>query len=913
MKKIFKSAALILLLAGTSASLYAGNPEVKALKCEHLSNPLALNTTTPRLSWKIISDEPENYQSAYEIIVASSPTLLKPGKADHWNTGKVESSQSVLLPYNGKKLTSRMRCWWKVRIWDKNGKASKWSEPAFFETGLPEPSDWTAEWMRTMIQFDQYSYPAPLFRKEFTIEKEVAYARLYITSLGLYECYLNGKKVGDELFTPGWTSYQNRILYQAYDITQLLKAGGNAAGIMLGNGWYRAFYPNNRKEADIDHLDVLGQIEIVYTDGTRQIVETGDDWKSSAGPIRKSEIFFGETYDARMEQPGWNTFGFDDREWTETTVASQPKHIITAPDAPPVRRINEMRPSGILYTPAGDTVIDMGQNMVGWCRISVNAPAGTTITLKHAEVLDKDGNFYTENLRRAAQEINYTCKGGGPETWEPTFTFMGFRYVKVSGYPGEVTPDLLTGIVLHTDLERTGSFSCNSELINQLQHNIIWGQKGNFLDVPTDCPQRDERLGWTGDAQVFAPTASFNMDCAGFYTEWLKDLAADQHDDGAVPHVIPNVLGRGGAHGWADAAVIVPWTVYRYYSDTAILEQQYESMKAWVHYMAGEAGNSYLWSPQGGQFGDWLAFATTRSDYPGATTDKDLLASAYFYHSTHLMHQVATILGKTGDAQTYKELMEKIKSAYGNEFITPNGRLASNTQTAYVVALSFGLLPEELEATAALRLAEDVRKFGHITTGFLGTADICHVLTKYGYLEEAYHLLYRKEYPSCLYPVTKGATTIWERWDGIKPDGTFQNAGMNSFNHYAYGAIGDWLYRKVAGIDLHPEVPGFRQFIIKPHPFGEMNDVKASHWLPYGEIRSEWIVLDGIMQLKVTIPVNTTAEIHVPSTGTALTVDGKNAQTMKIADGPGTGYHYLRLTKGSGTYLFEAEFDNGSQ
>ncbi len=910
MIKYLKSAALILLLAGTSASLHAAKPEVKDLKCEHLSNPLALNTTTPRLSWKIISDEPGNYQSACEIIVASSPALLKPGKADLWNTGKVETSQSILVPYNGKKLTSRMRCWWKVRIWDKSGKASKWSEPAFFETGLPEPSDWTADWMRTTIQFDQYSYPGPLFRKEFTIEKEIASARLYITSLGLYECYLNGKKVGDELFTPGWTSYQNRILYQAYDIKQLLKAGGNAAGIILGNGWYRAFYPNNRKEADIDHLDVLGQIEIVYTDGTRQIVETGDDWKSSAGPIRKSEIYFGETYDARMEQPGWNAFGFDDREWTATTVANQPKHIITAPDAPPVRQINEIRPSGIFFTPAGDTVIDMGQNMVGWCRISVNAPAGTTITLKHAEVLDKDGNFYTENLRRAAQEINYTCKGGRTETWEPTFTFMGFRYVKVSGYPGEVTPDMLTGIVLHTDLDRTGSFSCNSELINQLQHNIIWGQKGNFLDVPTDCPQRDERLGWTGDAQVFAPTASFNMNCAGFYTEWLKDLAADQHDDGSVPHVIPNVLGRGGAHGWSDAAVIVPWTVYRYYGDTTILAQQYESMKQWVEYMINEAGDSYLWRPQDRQFGDWLAYATTRSDYPGATTDKDLLASAYFCYSTNLIQQIATTLDKTGDAARYASLLNMIREAFKNEYITPNGRIASNTQTAYVVALTFGLFPKELEASAAQRLADDVNKFGHITTGFLGTADICHVLTKFGHLAEAYKLLYREDYPSWLYPVTKGATTIWERWDGIKPDGTFQNAGMNSFNHYAYGAIGDWLYSKVAGIDLDPEEPGFKKFIVKPHPFGKMNNVKASHDSPFGKIISEWSVADNKLKLKVIIPVNSTSEIHVPATGFDLSVNGKKAHPEAIIESPGTNYHYLRLTRGSGTYLFETTFLN---
>jgi len=895
------------------------------LRCNYFTDPIGISNTAPRLSWKIKSTENEKYQSAYQVIAASSPKLLNPGAADLWNSEKVTSSQSTLIKYEGTPLPSRQRCWWMVRTWDKNGKPSKWSEPAYFETGLNDPADWSADWMKTDIEFEEYSYPAPLFRKEFTIEKEIDHARLYVTSLGLYEFYLNGEKVGSDHFTPGWTSFQNRLLYQTYDITPLLKKEGNAAGIMLGNGWYRAFYPNNQKENDIWDLQVLAQIEITFTDGTKQVVQTGNDWKSATGPVQKSEIFYGEIYDARHEHPGWSSFGFDDRHWSGTTTTGESKAIITPPDAPPVRRINELTPIAVIITPEGDTVLDMGQNMVGRCRLIVDCPAGTTITLKHAEVLDKAGNFYTENLRRAEQEVIYICRGGGPESYEPHFTFQGFRYVKIEGYPGEVTTDLITGVVLHSDLERTGTFSCNNELINQLQHNIIWGQKGNFLDVPTDCPQRDERLGWTGDAQVFAPTAIFNMQSAGFYNEWLKDLAADQHDDGAVPHVIPNVLARGGAHGWADAAVIVPWVVYRYYGDTAILEQQYESMKRWVQFVAGEAGETYLWKPEKDrQFGDWLAFATTRSDYPGATTDKDLLASAYFYHSTDLLQQIAALLGKNDDAVQLAISRDKIKTAFNEEYVTPNGRLSSNTQTAYVVALTFGLLPEAQEERAALRLAEDVRKFGHITTGFLGTADICHVLTKYGYLEEAYQLLYRQDYPSWLYPVTRGATTIWERWDGIKPDGTFQNAGMNSFNHYAYGAIGDWLYRKVAGIDLDPEVPGFRQFIIKPHPFGEMNDVKASHISPYGEIRSEWSIKDNRLQLKVTIPVNTTAEIYVPSTGTALTVDGKELsvgekglsingkknETKTVKNAPKTDYHYLKLTMGSGTFLLETELDH---
>jgi alpha-L-rhamnosidase len=483
--------------------------------------------------------------------------------------------------------------------------------------------------------------------------------------------------------------------------------------------------------------------------------------------------------------------------------------------------------------------------------------------------------------------------------------------VDISGYPGEVTGDMLTGIVVNSDLGKTGTFSCNNELINQLQHNIVWGQKGNFVDVPTDCPQRDERMGWTGDAQVFAPTACYNMDCAGFYTKWLRDLAVDQHEDGAVPDVIPNVLGRGASHGWQDAAVIVPWVVYNYYGDERILEEQYESMKALVEYMRGEAGDAYTWRPARRHYGDWLAYATTSSNYPGATTDTDVTASAYFYHSTDIVMQAAKILGKAEDAADYEALLRNIKEAYAREYITPNGRMSSNTQTAYVVALSFGLVPEELEEEAARRLANDVNFFGHLTTGFLGTPDLCHVLTEYGYLEEAYKLLYRTNYPSWLYPVTQGATTIWERWDGQKPDGTFQNPGMNSFNHYAYGAVGDWLYRKVAGIDLDPENPGFKSFIIKPHPGGEMNDVQASHESPYGTVSSRWNIENGEFHLSVSIPVNTTAVVHIPSTGDELAINGEQSSLVQKADPEGLEYDYLKVSRGSGEYTFVTPFAPG--
>lgn len=906
----------LLLIAILSVISFAGSGAEKPvytgdLRCEYKKDPMGIDETHPRLSWKIFSTTKEQYQTAYQILVATTPSKLTPSGADLWNSQKVDSDQSTLVPYSGKPLVSKQKCYWSVRIWDKSGKATGWSQPATFETGLLQPEEWKADWIKSLITFKEHSHPAPLFRKEFEVNGKVKSARLYCTSRGLYEFFLNGQRVGDQLFTPGWTSFEKRLQYQTYDITPLIKKGVNAAGIMLGNGWYRAFRPNSIEMKTGNELEVLAQLEIEYTNGTRQLVLSDGSWKSSTGPIVLSEIYNGEIYDARLEKPGWCTPGFNDQDWSGVAVTKTTKNNLVSPYSEPVRRIEELKPVKVLVTPAGETVLDMGQNMVGWCKLKVECPAGTVITLRHAEVLDMKGNFYTENLRRAKQEIVYTCKGGGVEVYEPHFSFQGFRYVAVSGYPKEVTTDLLTGIVVHSDLEPTGSFSCNDPLINQLQHNIIWGQKGNFVDVPTDCPQRDERLGWTGDAQVFAPTSCYNMQSATFWTKWLRDLAADQHEDGAVPHVIPNVLGRGGSTGWADAAVIVPWVVYQYYGDTRVLEDQYVSMKRWVEFMRAQAGDSFLFKPKDRQFGDWLAFATTRSDYPGATTDKNFLSQTYFYHSVHLLKQIASILGKSGDAAEYDSLRKKIAEAFNREFVTPNGRLSSDTQTAYVRALSFGLLPPALEKEAAARLAADVNQFGHITTGFLGTADICHVLTQYGYLDEAYKLLFRKEYPSWLYPVTKGATTIWERWDGIKADGSFQSAGMNSFNHYAYGAVGDWLYKAVAGINSAPGSPGYKKIVIKPHPGGKMNDVKASHESPYGTIVSEWNIQDNSLTLTVEIPANTTAEVFMPSTGKELEINGLAAGNPEKVEQNGLKYHYLKQTIGSGRYVFKSPFNPG--
>jgi alpha-L-rhamnosidase len=595
-------------------------------------------------------------------------------------------------------------------------------------------------------------------------------------------------------------------------------------------------------------------------------------------------------------------------------TASLGKDQITATIGPPVRRIEEIKPVQVIYTPSGDTLLDMGQNMVGWCRLIVNCPRGTVIKLRHGEVLDKYGNFYTKNLRTAKQTITYICKGGGhAELYEPRFTFQGFRYVSISGYPGKITPDLVTGVVIHSDMERTGHFSCNDSLVNRLYENILWTQKGNSVDLPTDCPQRDERLGWLGDAQLFAPTASYNMLVPGFYTKWLKDIAAEQQESGMVLSNIPTRGAGGGVAGWADAALIVPWHIYRHYGDSRILEEQYESMKAWVDYVheLTVSGEMYIWPPEKPIYGDWLAFKTEhRNDYPGATTDKDLLGTAYFYRSADLFQRTAQLLARTEDAGYYQEILNGIREAFVHEFLTPGGRLSSNTQTAYAMALSFGLLPDAMETVAAKRLADEVKRQSHITTGLLGTSVICPVLTDHGYVEEAYSLLFREKYPAWLYQVRMGGTTIWERWDGMKPDSTFQDSKMNSFNHPALGSVGDWLYRKVAGIDLDAKIPGFKVIVIKPYPGGKMNEVSACYESLYGLIRSNWVIRQGRIQLTVEIPVNTTAKIFVPSTGEWIKINGKPiGEPVKVQENI-PGYHFLMVETGSGRYEFEGEFIN---
>ena len=906
-----KSLKLTLFLLSLSGVIFAQVLSVKDLTVDHKVNPIGIDNKYPRFSWKIGGTGNNILQTAYSVRVATDEKFSASKVV--WQSDKVESDESILRYYKGTDLKSGQRYFWQVKVWDNRGKESKWSPAAYWEMGLLAQSDWKAKWIEMESDTLRYS-PSPHFRKEFLSARTITTARVYITSHGFYELQLNGKKVGDQVLTPGWTSYSKRLQYQVYDVTGMLLKGNNAIGVVLGDGWYRGTLAwGNNWAIYGKKLGVLFQLKISYTDGTESVIVSDETWKASNdGAIRMNDIYNGETYDATKKLTGWNNPGYDDKNWQHVKTGFYNNSNLIASEGSPVRKIQEIKPVKIFRTPKGSLIADMGQNMVGWLRLKVSGKKGTVVTLRHAEVLDKFGEFYTTNLRAAKCQLTYTLAGTGEEVYEPRFTFMGFRYVEVTGFPSDLTADNLTGVVVHSDMPVTGTFECSNPLINQLQHNIQWGQKGNFVDVPTDCPQRDERLGWTGDAQAFCRTAAYNMDVSSFFTKWLKDIAADQKQGGEVPDVIPDILNKQGSTsaqpsaGWGDVSVIAPWTMYTVYGDKNFLENQYKSMKAWVEYIRKKAGDSYIWK-DGSKYGDWLFYHPPLDNHtePDGYTDHNFIATAFFAYSASILAEAAKALGKTDDAKMYSDLFNKIKEVFINEYVTKAGRVGTNSQTSYVLALKFNLLPENLRSKAAEFLVNDIKdRDNHLSTGFLGTPYLCHVLSDNGYTDTAYDLLLQESYPSWLYPVKMGATTIWERWDGEKTDSTFEDPGMNSFNHYAYGAIGDWMYRVSAGIETMG--PGYKHIIIQPHPAKKLTYSRASFESSYGTIGSGWEKKDGKVIIKVRIPANTSATIILPATVQDKVTEGGKPlsqniylKDIKLAD------NKLTMQAGSGEYSFE--------
>jgi len=880
--------------------------KIKEVKCEYLKNPIGIGKKTPRFSWIIESDLNGTMQTTYQIIFLNSEDLSEV----IFDTGKVISEQSIHVKYSGPELKSRARYFYKVKVWDNYGNVAE-SDINYFETGIFDSNEWLADWIG--INEEKEQRRSPYLRKEFSLKKKIRKAIVYASALGLYELRINGHRVGDYYFTPGWTSYKKRVQYQTYDVTNMVKEGDNTLGTILGLGWFRGYLGwEGKRDIYDNNFGFILQMHCYYEDGTEEIIKTDETWKYSFGGIIESEIYHGEVYDANLEPYGWDKIGYDDSRWKYAIKLDYTKETLIAQENIPAKKMEEIKPIKLITTPKGEKVIDFGQNMVGFVRFKVKGEKGQKVVLRHAEVLDKDGNFYIDNLRKAKQRIEYTLRGDSEEIFEPHFTYQGFRYVNVEEYPGVIDIDNFSGIVIYSGMETTGEFECSDELINRLQQNIVWSQKGNFVDVPTDCPQRDERLGWTGDAQVFIRTACFNMDVSLFFYKWLHDLSADQYENGGIPFVIPDILKEdktpgewGEAHSsaaWGDAATICPWTIYLCYGDTQILQEQYGSMKKWVEYIRKQGSNEYIWNT-GFHFGDWLALDTKEGSYIGATP-KELIATAFYAYSTWILAKTAQILEYKNDEKEYYELYEKIKKEFRKEFVTPNGRLASHTQTAHVLALMFDLLEEKdipRNVEALIKLLEETKY--HLTTGFVGTPYLCHVLTKYGRNDIALKLLKQQDYPSWLYQVTKGATTIWEHWDGIKEDGSFWSADMNSFNHYAYGSIGDWMYRVISGIEILEA--GYKKIMIKPY-FEGFEYVRARHKSMYGDIKVEWVKKEKII-LKVKIPVNTEATIAIEKIdlNTLMRANGQRLNT-------GYGIKEIKeedkkvtIVVGSGEYEFE--------
>ena len=950
----------------TAASASAAELTPVALRCEYRANPLGIDEAQPRLTWRIESDARGAKQTAYQILVASSAELLKANTGDLWDSGKVAGGQTVNIVYTGTSLSSGKECFWKVCVWDAADKPN-WSDTASWTMGLLHPEDWSADYIsfhdQTPIWKDTeklFLPPAHQFRKEFTAKKKVKRATIYATALGIYELYLNGRRVGDARFAPGWTDYHQRAYYKTYDVTPLVQTGGNALGAWLGDGWYSGYIGFGLLTGiGTEHVGrntygktpaLMAQLEIEYTDGTREIIPTDRSWKVTGdGPIREGDFLMGEFYDARREMPGWNQPNFEDAKWDAASLASEngptpaifyeyansakpgdkveikgravdlgfkrPAKLEAFPGLP-VRPIQEIKPVAITSPTNGVYIFNLGQNFAGVVRLKVRGPAGTAVQLRYGEQLHPDGTLMTENLRKARATDHYILRGDkNGESYTPRFTFHGFQYVEVTDYPGEPGKDAITGIVLHSDTPLTSGFECSDPMANRLFKNIVWTQRANFLDLPTDCPQRDERFGWMGDAQIYVHCATLNADVAAFYTKWLREVMESQRPSGTFPGYAPYPFQHGWDFGtaWCDAGVICPWTIWQAYDDTRIIERCWPFMVKFMEWRK-TTSKDFLGISQGNDWGDWLSF--------GNKTPLEYVDTVYFAYSAKLMADMATAIGKDSEAEDYRRLFENVKNAFNQKYVSPDGLLAVDNETAYALALYMELLPVELRAKSGKILADKIRSGetadnSGMTTGFLGTRPLLPVLTSVGENDLAVKHFQSRKFPSWGYEVAQGATTIWERWNSFTKEHGFggadgkQNASMNSFAHYSFGAVCEWMINDLAGIQS--DGPGYDKIIIQPHPptsgsnpdHPPINWVKAHYDSIHGRIASNWKLAKSKFELAVEIPANTTATVYLPaSDATQITESGK-----PLARAPGV--RLVKLTNGqamlevvSGTYHF---------
>ncbi len=1044
------------------------------LKTEYREAPLGLGETTPRFTWRLVSEERNRVQTAYQILAADSVEALAADKGSLWDTGKTASDNSVLIAYEGQALRSRMQCWWKVRVWDNDDAVSDWSAPAFFSMGLLEEGDWRASWIgrdasanpdydaaglpslsaakwiwlpggapresapathacfrRVVLlpedagivnahllitgddsvqawvndrpvgvgrsemkdfhkvhqhltagllkpginvlsamavnkdgpagflaalritlasgaiidvysdsawkcsgpgagpawrtaDFDDASWPSALemaafgespwqdsafcdahlvpatqFRKSFQPRKDIRRAMVYATALGLYELHVNGERVGKDYFTPGWTDYRERVYYHAYDVTSMLRPGAeNALGALLANGWYAGHVAHIVPGLYGKHPRLLVQLEIEYDDGGVDHIVTDGSWRAADGEIRGADLIMGEIRDKRKTLEGWDQPGYNDETWAAAEVLAPeiaPKRLQAYPGAP-VRQFETLHAVKRTEPQPGVHVYDLGQNMVGWARIVVRGEAGQQVRVRHSEMLQDDGMIYTDALRAALAADLYHLAGGDPEVLEPSFTFHGFRYIEVRGVSAPPALEEVTGVVMHADAPITAQFECSNPLLNQLTHNIAWGLKGNYFEAPTDCPQRDERLGWTGDAQFFMPTALYTADIGAFFTKWLVDLVQDaQLEDGSFAHVAPDLNLGGGAVAWGDAALICPWLIYRFYGDARVIERHFDNMVRGMDFLERTSEN-HIRKQLG--FGDWLNL--------GGGAKDEVICTAYYAYLAEIMSAMAEVIGRETEAKRYAELHDNIRDAFAAAFIDEEGRILESSQTGYALAFAFSLIPEPLRDAAAQHYVDEIARFDwHLATGFIGTPRLLPSLSLAKRDDVAYRLLMNTTYPSWLFQVTLGATTMWERWNGWTPDEGFASASMNSFNHYAFGAVGEWLFSRVAGIQCAE--PGFRRIRIEPTPGGELSHARLAYNSIRGPIVSEWRLENGQFSLEVEIPANTAAVVRIPTKDrNSIREGGQPLEAVGIAlseDDNGGG---ALCELGSGVYRFTA-------
>jgi alpha-L-rhamnosidase len=882
---------------------------------EGFTNPLGFYDESPTFTWKLPADI--QAQTSYSIVVASSPELL-PNKADFWESGKVESDKSLFVKYEGVKLVSRQKVYWQVKFWDNDGNASEWSEKAFFELGLLNNSDWQAKWISLpnekaveITEIGKKVHRVQYMRKNINLQNNIEKARLYITAKGLFQAHINGKQVGDDVLTPGWTNYQKRIETLTYDVSDLITNGKNTIGLELAEGWHsgRLIFQSYAENSP----QVLAQLEVNYKNGDVETFVTDTSWKGTVnGPTQYSSIYDGESYDANMEMPEWNTSDFNDADWTKVEEEAISEKVLLSPKRHNAITTKITLPTLAITEPTtGNVVFDLGQNMAGVPKINIPVKKGQKVKIRFAEMLQANGEIYTQNYRSAVSTDFYTPAIDGVIEWQPKFTFHGFRYVELSGFDESATPEKswVNGLVQYSDFDMAGTFSSSHEKLNQLQSNIEWGLRGNFLDIPTDCPQRDERAGWTGDAQVFIPTSLFIADAHSFWASWMQSVRDDQRENGSIPIVVPDIDKRRVSSGWGDVATVIPWETYWRTGNKKILEDSYQTMLGWIKFYRSQSENHIV---DIFTYGDWLQpFSEHPTDERKGETDEKLINTAYYARSVYLTLQTAKVLELNDDVAMLQSWLDEIKTAFQVHFFNADGSISKgkSTQTGYLMALGFNLLIPELEAKAIPHLLTEIEKADtHLRTGFLGTPLLAPVLEKIGRTDIMFEMLFKETYPSWFYSINQGATTMWERWNSYTLKDGFHPGGMNSFNHYAYGAIGQWMYERIAGIK--PTMAGYKEILIAPIQGGPLTSAEASYNSPYGKVSSAWKMENGTFELIATVPPNTSAKIVVPAnTAEKLLLDGKDFTenaNVKLAK---KGENSFELQAQPGTYVFKSKLN----